>query len=231
MSFSDNKPRRSEEGSFQEKIPPFASQHIGAKAQQTQSYSSQAWARWEYSPQEWALFEKVDWKPARRKFWLSVALCFLLLPDLIVIISVPASVVFALCIVFLFVSVGFFVAAAIYKPIYDLAKPRHEARQQDGPHRVTLSEKGLWETGTYFPFDELSFGLDNVKMTPHPPVLHLRRIKHAGKASFSDTIRVPIPRGREEEAASVIQRFRKEVFEVREQARQRSMNPIRREPI
>jgi hypothetical protein len=210
-----------------------------APAPQEQGSANQAWIHWEYNPEEWAHFEKIDWKSVRRTYWLLVGLCFPFFCDLIVIIWVsifllpsPAfehfptvPLLFPLgYVLFLLLSLVPLIVLSSYSYLYDQAKRRHKARQQDRFHRVTIAKEGVWEAGAYIPFDVLK----EVTMTPQPPALHFRRGKSllaTRNAPLHNTFHVIVPRGHEEEAAHLVQRFRTEVIEAREQAWQRSMNP------
>jgi hypothetical protein len=222
--------QRSRESSFQGALPSSPMQHIEPVASQERVSESQAWVHWEYNPEDWALFEKIDWKPARRTFWLVVGLCFLFPADIIVIIwgsmsmSFVSSPLFPLLPVFLLPSIVPLIALIMYSDTYNQAKKRHKVRQQDQPHRVTIAEQGVWEAGTYFPFD----GLKEVKMTLEPLTVQFcreKRFRRREDTLRGDTLHILIPRGHEEEAAHLVQRFHTEVIEERKQARRRSMNP------
>jgi len=223
--------RGSEESGFQGELPSSVMQHV--EAQQEQVSGSEAWVHWEYSPEEWALFEKIDWKPASRKFWLVVGLCFLFLLGVVALVTFPVYLVSALDIVFVdivsaFVSPVLIMALIVYSTRYGGARKRHKARQQNPFHTVTIAVQGVWEAGTYFPFDELN----EVKMTPEPPALHFRRERRYSrekKTLRGDWLYVLVPGGHEEEAAQLVQRFNTEVIEARRRAWQRVLNP--REPV
>lgn len=100
---------------------------------------------------------------------------------------------------------------------YSEARKRHRAWQdQARPRRVSFSEKGVWEAGTYFPLNEILLDLKSVNLTSQPAVLHFKReCVHLRQANRRDTLRVLVPWGREEEAAQLMQRFRVEVIEAR----------------
>jgi len=207
--------RKSKENSFQVVIPSSVQQGAEALAQQAR----QARVHWEYSPEEWALFDRIDWKLGRRIFfWL---LCF----------------GFALGILALsgFSLAGFGISALLMLVMlfflwishYTEAAERHKARQKSAqPHRITISKQGIWIAGTYFSLENLA----KVKMTPRPPVLRFHSFSVYTDSATADTAasyrrRVLVPRGREEEAERLVQRFRTEVIEAREEALQRWRNP------
>jgi hypothetical protein len=122
----------------------------------------------------------------------------------------------------------------VFGEAYDKAKKRHQARQNPSqPHRVTLSDQGIWEVGTYFPFAgsgvekyELGVMLLEVRLTSQPTTLHFRveYLSHHGGGYRSynnrtqETIHLLVPHDHESEAEHVAQRFRTEVIEPRELA-------------
>jgi uncharacterized integral membrane protein len=235
-------------GALQGMAPVFVTQLTDAPLQQAQS--NQAWAHWEYGAHEWALFDKVDWRSRRRTFWLLVggSIVFILATILSVLATLntsPEQVTFIfatlLVIVFSMFGLGFFIFTVVYLAPYREARKRHKARQnQAQPNRVTISQKGVWEAGTYFPLndDGLTVYLKEVKMTSGPLVLHFRialgrrSITSSPDGTYSPTspqtttLRVLVPRGHETEAAQLMQRFRTEV--TGEQ--RKGYNPAPREP-
>jgi hypothetical protein len=221
-------------GTFEGITPAFAAQFTGQQ-------SNQAWAHWEYSAEEWALFEKVDWALRGFAFWvfflgtivsLLAALPFILAP-------IPgssglfpeqvASLSGALFGIALPLFIVLLIITLTYHATYGEAKKRRKARRnKDQLRRVTISRKGVWEAGTYFPFNDDAFRmyLREVKMTPEPPVLHFRYALGRSQITTSDdgttsvaspqttTMRVLVPRGREAEAEQLMQRFRTQVIGV-----------------
>jgi len=211
--------RKNRESSFQVVVPSASIHYLEAKMQQEQ----QAWVHWEYSPEEWARFDQIDWRPRRRAcFWVLMGLLpfglglFLFAVSGSAVAGVLACAIVALTNLFLFwISHG------------TEAAQRHNARQKSAqPHRVTISKQGMWESGAYFPLENLA----RVKMTSRPPVLHFHSFTVYTDTATADTAasyrrRVLVPSGHEEEAERLVQRFRTEVIEAREQAWQRMMNP------
>ena len=211
--------RKSRERSFQVVIPSASLHALEAKEHQAQ----QAWVRWEYSPEEWARLDRIDWRPRRRAcFWGLVGV-------------LPGGLGFFLVAVSGSAVAGVLAGAMAALPILLLfwlshgteAAQRHTARQQSAqPHRVTIAKQGMWEAGAYFPLDSLAA----VKMTARPAVLHFHSFTVYTDTASADTAssyrrRVLVPRGREEEAERLVQRFRTEVIEAREHAWQRMLNP------
>jgi hypothetical protein len=118
----------------------------------------------------------------------------------------------------------------VYLFSYLDARKRHKARQQE-PRTVTISKEGVWEAGTFFPLNKfLDANLKKVTLTLDPPVLHFRLTRfHLGKnwraSPTSATLHVPVPRGQEEEAGFLQERFQTEVIQARAQLEKRLNNP------
>jgi hypothetical protein len=195
----------------------------------------EAWVRWEYTAEEWALFEKVDWNPLRLTFWGLAVGCaasviaailpwFLFPPETTIgpLLSVFFPAVLCWCVCFPLTMRSLF--------SYIDARKRHKARQHEA-RTVTFSRKGVWEAGLFFPLDTfLEANLKKVTLTFDPPVLHFRLMRwHRGKnwraSPTSATLRVPVPRGQEEEAGFLLERFQTEVIQERVQTEKRLKNP------
>jgi hypothetical protein len=195
------------------------------------SENTRTWMRWEYSPEEWALFERVDWRPVNLRFWLLACLSLLFLPDIGLLILSSTSGTYplmALSIVLIFVWIPILILFAISIDIYGEARKRHRIRQQEKhAYKVTFDSKGVWEAGVYFPLNDLLFSLDKVSMTSKPPVIHFSQTRYSGKRTtpHSYPLHIPVPGGHEQEAADLVQRFRTEVIQAREQAWQLQTNP------
>ncbi len=193
----------------------------------------QFWAKWDYSEEEWRLFDQLDWGRARNRLITTAVLvalvCFLFFSLIFLgFVSAPdsASSVPFLAIIFSLTLLGltFLLTFAITgRPFWE-ARKRHQARRT-GPHRLTIgslstfNDQGLWEAGTFFPLQETFLSLRSVKMTEHPPVLHLRR-KHVEirQSSWHDTLRVFVPRGHEAEARQLVERFKAETIGSRKRS-------------
>jgi uncharacterized membrane protein len=226
--------RASGGGAFGGITPSYVHVEVSKQPAQIHLGGNRAWAHWEYGPTEWELFDKIDWGIARRRYWLlvwiSTLVCLFIIgvPALFLLVLRPFNPNYAL---FMAV-VAFLLLLALFLLIYfsvypySEAKKRHKARQdQAQPQRVTFSERGVWEAGTYFPLNEVLMNLKNVRMTSQPSVLHFKRERiHFRQSSQRDTLRVLVPWGREAEAAQLMQRFRVEVIE----AQKRGYSP--REP-
>lgn len=202
----------------------------------------QAWVHWEYAPDEWARLDQMDLGPIRRRYWLTFALGMGILVILFVLALVlwgGASLLWMAPLLLTLVLVLLFVV--LPSNDYRQAKKRHQARQDPAhPHRVTLSNQGLWGFGPYFPFtgmgaqeNEISVQLNKVWLTAQPTTLHFQ-VEHlklkatpsggavnVEKIPVPETIHLLVPTGHESEAEQVAQRFRAEVIEARELALKR----------
>jgi hypothetical protein len=203
-----------------------------AAFQRSTSRGGEAWVHWEYSPEEWALFDRIDWRPRRRAcFWVSISLLFL--PGLgffFYALGGPLAAVITVVIVAPGLLFCFWRIVLLGE-----ARKRHLARQKSAqPHRITISQQGVWVAGAYFPLNDGDryADLEEVKITSEPPVLYFRLTKSSNEVnsdgtytSWTERLRVLVPRGHEEEAAQLTQRFRTKVIEPRKLAHEPVMNP------
>lgn len=198
-------------------------------------HENEAWVHWEYSPDEWALFEKIDWDAQRFIFWGLAGCCAASVIAAILpwFILPPETEVGPLLALFLPALLGwcvFFPLTMTSLFAYLDARKRHKARQQES-RTVTFSKEGVWESGLFFPLDKLlEANLKKVTLTLDPPVLHFRLLRwHRGKnwsaSPTSATLRVPVPRGQEEAAGFLQERFQTEVIQARAQRENRLKNP------
>lgn len=232
MFLSDDNSRNSVEARVQEGQQRY---HRQKKTAKTRVHEDEAWVHWEYSSEEWALFEKVDWNVPCFLFWGLAGCC-------------TASVIAAILPWFLFpqgTDVGpllsMFLPAllgwCVFLPLtmaylfsYIDARKRHKARQQES-RTVTFSREGVWEAGLFFPLNKfLEANLKKVTLTLDPPVLHFRLTRfHLGNnwraSPTSATLHVLVPRGQEEEAGFLQERFQTEVIQARAQREKRLKNP------
>ncbi len=189
----------------------------------------EAWVRWEYSPEEWALFDKIDWGLR------SVLFLVLLVGDTIfflgtflpwIVFSSDYDLARSVFLPDLVLCVGFFFALLFSGPTYTQVRKRHIARQKL-PHTVTFSKKGVWESGTFFPLNEMyEADLEKVTLTSQPPVLrfYFKKWSWDSKGSGSSlltSLRVLVPHGQEGEAGLLLERFQTEVIAVRKQKEER----------
>lgn len=192
-----------------------------------QAGHDQAWAHWDYDPYEWALFDKVDWVPVRNKsrrtLIMGPVLCLAIIVALLTVvwvasqsIAVALLVVLAPAIILLTVLMLLMISAA---SSVKEAKKRYLARQnQAEPHRVTFSNEGVWEAGTFFAFKFGRLELESVKRTANPAVLHFKMLKFNYDGSWTGTaqrVHVLVPRGYEAEAEQLRQRYYTEVIKVK----------------
>ncbi len=179
-----------------------------------------AWVHWDYSPKEWARFDRMDWRMGWRVAkWLLIALPWCLFEAFVGFFwggPLVIALVFAASLLFTF---GFFLLS--YFTDGDV-RARHQARRRrDQPHRVTLSRDGVWVAGTHFPLGRL----ENVTMTDSPPVLHFRRSLPSGTGRERRPLSLLVPRGHEEEAARLMQRYHRDVIEPTKQLLERINAP------
>ncbi len=178
------------------------------------------WAKWKYTAEEWQLLDRLDWGGTQRTLllWGGAILLinvlsfgfFILFFDMathLPILSIPGTL--------LFFSVGIFAANGIRT--LGEARRRHNARL-NGPKRITIgnrnfSDQSIWQGGLHIPLQAVFLNLVSVKMTLYPPQLRLRR-KHGGLNQYPwfDTIHVLVPRGHEDEARHMLERFHRETI-------------------
>jgi hypothetical protein len=188
--------------------------------QKNRTGESQAWAHWEYGPYEWSLFNKIDWLPVRnrsqRTLIMSPVICLVIIGALLAVllvgfqVPIPATFAIVLTSAILLLTALMFVMISAANSGKG-AKARYQARQnQAEPHRVTFSRQGIWEAGTFFPFNSAGLELESVKLTANPAVLHFKMLKFNSDGSWTGTaqkIHVPVPRGSEGEAEHLRQRY------------------------
>lgn len=228
---SDNRPRSDAEAMAQEGQQRYHRQ----KTLRPRFHEEEVWVHWEYGPEEWELFEKVDWNVQQLTFWglaggtaasvIAAILPWFIFPpdtDAGPLLRVFLPALLGWCVFFPLMMMSLF--------SYIDARKRHKARQQ-GPRTVTFAREGVWEAGLFFPLNKfLEATLKKVTMTFDPPVLHFRLLRqHWGTnwsaSPTSATLRVPVPRGREEEAGFLQERFQTEVIQERAQLQKRLKNP------
>ncbi len=203
---------------------PHDSSRSSAKKPHWSDDDNKAWIHWEYTPEEWALFDRVDWRSAQLRYWLPnviVPVALFLLSALLFQVGVLQVGVLGAVSFMLIVVMGVLFMVRVYD--YGEARKRHMARLQQTQRRVTLARKGIWEAGTFF---ELS-DLQTARLTSQPTVLCFRcRHKTYDRTNNTtykySTVNVPVPRGRENEAAQLVERFH-EV--IRERKQEKGYNP------
>lgn len=209
--------------------PLFSSQRAAAK----QEY----WARWEYSLEDWERSDRLDWASAQRTFWLQVAILLLLAVVILIVLAIIFNRVmqgltpqeaanaftFEIFLTGLFIVLLACIGGSLiflwgWPPLQE-ARKRHIARQS-GSHRITIGNisafsQSLWLAGQHFPLQSASITLTRVKLTYAPLALHLRR-KHGRPATrtsgWSDTMRILLPPGHEQEASQLFRRFQQETI-------------------
>ena len=181
------------------------------------------WAHWEYDPYEWASFDKVDWEPIRNTSRLTLILgpiMYLVIMVVLWVLFVSFTPILVALIVVIFSAIALLVglifllvsAAASVRE----AKKRYQARHNPGEsHRVTLASNGVWESGAYFTLKSGRWGLQSVKLTANPAVLHFKLIKRNSDGSptgATQKLHILVPRGHEAEAEQLRQRYYAEVI-------------------
>ena len=181
------------------------------------------WAHWEYDPYEWAAFDKVDWEPIRNTSRLTLILgpiVYLVIMVVLWVLFVSFTPMLVALIVVIFSAIALLVgliflmvpAATSVRE----AKKRYQARYNPGQsHRVTLASNGVWESGAYFTLKSGRWGLQSVKLTANPAVLHFKLVKRNSDGSPTGTtqkLHILVPRGHEAEAEQLRQRYYAEVI-------------------
>lgn len=231
MFLSDDNPQNRVEARVQEGQQRYHRQ----KTSKPWVHEDEAWVHWEYSPEEWTLFEKIDWDAQRFIFWGLAGCCAAsviaaILPWFLLPPGTDAGPLLSMFLPALLGWCMFFPFTMAYLFSYIDARKRHKARQQES-RTVTFSKEGVWEAGIFFPLDKfLEANLKKVTLTLDPPVLHFRLMRfHWGKnwraSPTSATLHVPVPRGQEEEAGFLLERFQTEVIQARAQREKRLKNP------
>lgn len=181
---------------------------------------NEAWAHWDYSPEEWARFDAIDWKPRLR-----AALCLLI--GLFFGLGLGGAFLFLGAYVLGLLLIGGITAlvtpfAFWLSSMMGEDKRRHQARKKpDQPRRVTFAKQGMWVAGVFFTFDN---GLKKVRMAARPPVLHFRSFVLLGGYEGPSSVRVLAPRGHEDEAARLAQRYQA-LLAAEKQRLERFKNP------
>jgi hypothetical protein len=204
-------------------IPDHVPQGAQPRSQHASGSSGQGWAHWEYDPYEWAAFDQVDWEPIRNKSRLTlilspiIYLVIMVVPWVLFVSSAPivmlGLVMLGPAIVLL---TGLIILMASAANSAKEAKKRYQARHNPAEsHRVTLASNGVWESGVYFSLKSGRWGLDSVKLTANPAVLHFKLLKRNSDGSWAGStqkLHVLVPRGHEAEAEQLRQRYYAEVI-------------------
>ena len=185
------------------------------------------WAQWDLAAGEWARFDALDWRPGIR--WL-LSLLFALNFAIGPLITFFVLGIDVLGLVIVIGVIALITPLAYWgSSLFGDGRRRHQTRKKpDEPRRVTLSGQGVWVAGVFFTFDN---GLRTVKLTARPPMLILRSyvVLHNPDNNMTyrgpSVIRLLAPRGHEDEAARLAQRYQTEVINARKEARRQFYNP------
>lgn len=202
-------------------------QEVNTPRPQQAAGSNQAWAHWDYTPEEWELFDRIDWEPAKNRYRLTAIIgsiiCIVFIAVLLILTWKLFSSFFsakAFIVVFtptILLLTAFLVVILLASASAKEAKKRHLARANPAePHRVTLSEQGVWESGICFKVDSLLLELASVKITSNPTALAFHLIKSSmgtnGNSVTFQKFKVLVPRKYEAEAEPIRQRYYNEVI-------------------
>ena len=185
------------------------------------------WIRWEYAPDEWELFDRLDWSKALQSFLLAIGSAALLYIGIVGLFETTIVSSFSgsdALFPALFVPLMLLLPASLLLYFFAWlrfreARQRHFARQR-GPHRITIGsphlfDQDMWLAGEHFPIQELFTELRKVKLSSRPPLvlsLHRRLDIKGGRGTYRDIIYLLVPRGREDEASQLVERFRSETI-------------------
>ncbi len=185
------------------------------------------WIRWEYAPDEWELFDRLDWRKALQRFLMAIGIATLLYISIVSLFEMALwSSLSDINLLFpaLFVPLMLLLPASLLSYFFAWlcfreARQRHLARQS-GPHRVTIGsphlfDQDMWMAGEHIPLQELFIKLLKVELSSRPPLvlsLHRRLSIRTGSGTWRDTLYLPVPQGREDEASQLVERFRTETI-------------------
>ncbi len=172
------------------------------------------WARWAVDTGEGARFAANEWRRARREarnlvlFGMGAGPVFGLLFGLLA----GSMTAFGL-VVALMVGVGILAAANVLA----IGWWRHKRRAERGGE-VLIGPMGVFSQGTFTPLAGFNLGLGAVEIEEgDPPVIRFDAVTRTysegvipTRTTRTEPVRVPIPRGRESEAAALVARFRGE---------------------
>ena len=162
------------------------------------------WARWQYSQDEWQSFTEREWARTKRK--VKTAPLQTLAGGLVIGLLLAWSakdVTLGQGLIFGFVlgiPIGILIAVTTYLTGKSTYKKRLSAAGE-----VYIGPKGVYQDGSYSTWDQFGMKLNEVKLEPgDPSVVHFEIKGHRGAIQ---EVRVAVPRGREQEATELVQRF------------------------
>jgi hypothetical protein len=164
------------------------------------------WARWEYSPQEWRDFAEAEWRRARREARLGPFYTLILAAGFGGVVGFIAHDLGAALLMAGIIGVaGLVTSAGIW-----LAGRWRYRRRNAGAGAVLVGPDGIYSRGQYTAFHAFNVRLQQVEVEPgDPATLFVATSSHTEYgATRSYETRVPIPAGREQEAATIAERLR-----------------------
>ena len=162
------------------------------------------WARWQYSQDEWQSFTEREWARTKRK--VKTVPLQTLAGGLVIGLLLAwraKDVTLGQGLIFGFV-LGIPIAILIAVTTYLTGKSTYKKRLS-AAGGVYIGPKGVYQDGTYSTWDQFGVKLNEVNLEPgDPSVVHFEIKGHRGAIQ---EVRVAVPRGREQEAMELVQRF------------------------
>jgi hypothetical protein len=159
-------------------------------------------ARWNYTPGEWSSYAELDYSEEKK----DKKNLFLVVVVISVIIGVILTVLLKSIIIFLTI-IGIIVIVAI--PAFIGPRLKHK-RNIKHPGYVLISDNSVYMNGSFYSWDMASASLNEItydtETVPHCLVITYSYITRYGMQT--DTIRVPVPAGKDTEVPGVIQSLR-----------------------
>lgn len=164
------------------------------------------WAHWRYAEDEWRRFADAEWARTQRKARKLALQLFVILFLFIFLLALsqgaplaPAFLGAALAGLGIGLLVGFLV--------HRFGRSTYN-RRLTVLGEVYIGPNSLYQEGRYNTWRGLGTSLEKVEVQPgDPAVLHFEVLVSSGRSSRTHEIRVPIPRGCEEEAQKLVVRF------------------------
>ncbi|HEX2093558.1 MAG TPA: hypothetical protein VHG28_14220 [Longimicrobiaceae bacterium] len=158
-------------------------------------------AHWTYAPEEWREYTGREYRFRKREaFWLGMGVTAL--GTVFLMMARPVSLPFALAL------------AALIGAIFGggkllIAKNAREANAATGSGEVIISPWAVLLNGRYHVLQDGRFHFGGVRYVPDetPPLLEFTVLWNTRKGTTNDQVRVPVPRGREEEARALAASF------------------------
>lgn len=169
------------------------------------------WAHWQYSQDEWQRFAEAEWTRTRGK---ARTVPFKILGGLVVVCAL-----LSLTSKDLKLTDGLLVGAVLGVPIgilggiltYVIGKSTYKKRLAN-VGEVYIGPKGVYQEGSYSGLKGYGLKLQKVEVQQgDPSVLHFEVRDSRGRSTTTTEIRVAVPRGQEQQATELVQRFQGEM--------------------